>query len=1460
MTGKISNPQGGEGTGDLENEPTRITHPQMVVGDSELAPGTEGYDELVRGGTRMASYPTDPALVPGTADYEELVTGDTVIAPCPTDPNGPAEPRLDGLDGLGDDGETSHEIDETALQFEMHQEIGESALDINDKIKNLPPQQRLIALLGLTKKAEVITLPPEFKAVQITVPRYKLAEAQTAIGELGLPVNDSFLGNPRDPNVTLTYVVPHNVPNNNYLNIIARLKKLQIKFSTSFATNEPVVFRGKGQGLNLVGPDFSEVETHNIAIGRQPAVPEPLEPEIVHESRASFESAKADETRIPRQGACTYLMIEDNFAERIARQKASRGKAKDPYLNSFLNQLAAIYSSKSFCITRQNGYILIIDTAERAGSYLTSLATSIFASSGGSVKALVGSGKISRSRNSKSFSMSGNLPTREETSKGGEVAELMNGMYLHTDIYDQSYVQGKPRERLKGREGSQFHTVAAPVNEGDKWLRLREHKPSVELAVGGPDEFVGYEEELKALESALNDDTTKLTVLKAAAGMGKSRLLAEVAKKNPSMIVMSLDPSGKGVQGSGLVTVAEQLVQYVEANLDKGESVPGIVEEFRHMSHPQKISLAQKSPQHLTALCNRAFRFLRSKLGNLKIVLDDVHHVDRHSDPYLMSMMSGLISGDNQDKVVLSMREEERYKSTHQKKLESQVFAMDERALKTIKLNGLDFNDEIIAGDFIYHSLPAEFRQGKRLGGDWWKKLGKKAGKLPLAMVSFMDAIMVEHQRLTKEERPSVLTDPENQIMLSNEFLEHLESLISEGDLGRYYEDKLDKLPENLKTFMQSVALLGGEVTIAQLNRIARINGNVSKDDLDNILIPGRYLAFSGGKYKMQHQTIVAITVDSMDHQQRVDLSTKLSKAFSNDKSISDDTKLALLHSVAHEAKAGDHVFWAHYGDNVTRALARAKATRSYGNSYGTAMSVFGMSLEEVDLLSEGAKTVMQKTLSLLEGKPSPEGLSSIRMWLAMNTLDALSSGAMALGKYNEADLALKKLEKALELHPDGRLELMQSVAFNRFQLAYLKRDVPAMEALYATEIQKVFSLEEHDGLKAVMEVQIAYITDSKPQTGTQKREDGQVKKLYDEKARVISVLRQHPGNTEAYGAYLEASRIANCRAPFEAVRRDVIGVRLTPDEKRSYDMQKASLNNAERAALLKQMGNKRLDEDVLYQRLVLNPDQLSRLEDVEDVIKYLTGQQQLYPDAFNPQSGMSFLDVKAQVAAMLGRQQEAVEILSEYWRQADQLGIYPDAARSAKIKGDIQMIQAFSTHRIDRDIVFEAIRTYSEEGVKSLTSLDKENPYQATIRINRIRAIGALALSYDDEISVRSPGEGEVKQMLEEFGPHLETALKDFNYLNEKLSGEALNGDYQYTILGYLGPIFNFAKKMGLDVPDLKTARANYPYLSDEGFKNAATFAEGIEDNPVVDLGEKRRKIAGMQAMKELLGVDLAA
>lgn len=1319
--------------------------------------------------------------------------------------------------GGGEEGErtrdpSSIQAGRTAISDGTHRDLVEAALDSQERLGTLQPRERIIALLGFRKDVEARYMPSTFKAVQVTVPRYRLADLTRIMERWAFPASTDFIGDPSDENVTQTYIIPHTEPvSPNFENIIGFLRSERITGKISLAGNTHAVVRVKGNGLQILGADFSETQdlfTEGEQVSGRREIKDPLEPETAHATEASFKSAREDALTLPRQGKCMYMVLKDDFMQIIQ-------DTKNPYLQHVLRQLNFLVDSHSFHINRYNGYLVIVGTSERAGSYLTSLAKNIHKASRGRAEVLVKSGNVSYT-GGQTFQIDGFYVN---TASIETLETLGNDACVHESIYDPR------RRRLKGRDGAQFLTIAERHPMAHEWYRIIDHRPSVELAVGGPDKFVGYKEELQGLEMALNDTETQLVVLRAAAGMGKSRLLSEVVKNMPSAIVMSLDPSGKNIQGSGLITIFDQIAEYVRQNEESGdfdgtrkggESLQTVtkVRELREKSQDVKIMMAQRNPRLITGIITEALAFLRGKLGDLKLIIDDVHHIDKHSDVYLMSMLSEILSKGGKDKVLLSARPEERYGSIPQKTFERQIVGTGREKAKMVQLSGLDFRDEETAREFIYHSLPEEFRRGSQLAGDWWKILGQKAKKFPLAMMTYMDAIMAEHNRLTRAGQISILTVSERQIHLSKRFLEQIDEMIPEGDLDRYYKEKINRLPENLQRFMHCIALLGGTVTEAQIRTINEIVGDVNQDEFEKILLDGRYLMKQeDGKYHVQHQTIVDSMVAGIDETSKIHLSMNLYRHFRQDPAIHEDTKTALLHNIAPRIKPTDENFWREYTHRVGNSLDDAKKHNAYSHGYGIATTVLG-DIHEIDELEPGKRTTAQTALYRMRRYKS----SPVMGELVVVSLKSIAKNAIMLGRFSESEAAINML---LEVAKRNRALVgnVDEIYLMMFQLAYVRKDSDEMKKVYEEFLDHGARLDE--SMRAVYELQIAYLSgykQGKPDTAA-------VMAIYEEKTELLGRLRSQ--DHKNYGEYLEIIKLVLCRLPFEDIKSEV--------ETRA--------------------DGKKFDEDVIWQPQALNDKQKAVLANIDEQLGTLAKISQERPLIFTPHSDMGLLELRAQIKAMLGQSREAVELFSENWRQANQMEMHKEAARAAKLKGDVQVIQALNRHNIDRERVVEALKTYGEEGIKSLTGVDQEDFYQFSIRVQRIRATGILALSYANEIETRKPGEHEREQLRKELEAHMEKALEDFKYINkhQKWKRGAKSPHIQYYVMGYIGHLLSVAKELKIMTVDFDNEE-EFPYMNAQGVEQGKLYADSVVNEPAHDLNERYRKTKGLELMANFI------
>jgi hypothetical protein len=166
-----------------------------------------------------------------------------------------------------------------------------------------------------------------------------------------------------------------------------------------------------------------------------------------------------------------------------------------------------------------------------------------------------------------------------------------------------------------------------------------------------------------------------------------------------------------------------------------------------------------------------------------------------------------------------------------------------------------------------------------------------------------------------------------------------------------------------------------------------------------------------------------------------------------------------------------------------------------------------------------------------------------------------------------------------------------------------------------------------------------------------------------------------------------------------------------------------------------------------------------------------------------------------------------------------------------------------------------EALKTYGEEGIKSLTGVDQEDFYQFSIRVQRIRATGILALSYANEIETRKPGEHEREQLRKELEAHMEKALEDFKYINkhQKWKRGAKSPHIQYYVMGYIGHLLSVAKELKIMTVDFDNEE-EFPYMNAQGVEQGKLYADSVVNEPAHDLNERYRKTKGLELMANFI------
>ncbi len=219
---------------------------------------------------------------------------------------------------------------------------------------------------------------------------------------------------------------------------------------------------------------------------------------------------------------------------------------------------------------------------------------------------------------------------------------------------------------------------------------------------------------------------------------------------------------------------------------------------------------------------------------------------------------------------------------------------------------------------------------------------------------------------------------------------------------------------------------------------------------------------------------------------------------------------------------------------------------------------------------------------------------------------------------------------------------------------------------------------------------------------------------------------------------------------------------------------------------------------------------------------------------------------------AFFGRYGKAEELFEESWRQAEQIGFYAAAARSAKLLGDTQIMAATRGRRmIDRNGVLKAIKTYSESGMVSLANIDENDFYQMAMRIQRIRAVSILCCSYSHEIEAPEKDAARLLQIKKELEPHIKKAMEDFEYLNKKWAKTATDPEANY-YLSHIGHILEASKSLGIAIPEDIFDEDKNPFMSHRAIGLGAAYAANMVDAGTGEIELKKMGRDKLRALKD--------
>ncbi|MBI2634109.1 ATP-binding protein [Candidatus Peregrinibacteria bacterium] len=929
-------------------------------------------------------------------------------------------------------------------------------------------------------------------------------------------------------------------------------------------------------------------------------------------------------------------------------------------------EVKILSKSRDFMIHQdQYGNLVLMSFSERGGiKMLLDIAASITGSND-HARIYVSDGQI-ENQETAGFRINGYPDCSPESKWRNTRAGIKIGASLFSKIQDPQSRVGSHIE-LETSEGTQH------------FVNLEGYRHKISLKTGGPDKLIGYEKEYKSLQTAITDDTTKLILLKGSAGMGKSRLLEETISRHPSVVFCSMDPSDKNVIGSSLATLASQLFYAIteddKLNIDMvDQAIVHHVQErkageqsfvtitmvgFLGMSHAERVAYAAKNPQAVSDLCNNALRLInQGRAPNTVFVLEDLHHADRISEPFLHKIAEFYINS-TRGKAVLSMRPEETYQSTAQRNLIHQTPA---DATGTVSLeHGLDFADEKISHDYAFHSIPASLRRERRLG-EWHRKLGQLAKNSPWVMKTMMDAVLEKDKRGNYRH----LIIDESTIEVTNELLRRLETIDpnSSTDIATYFHERIANLPSTPRQILQSIALMGNKATSKQIEEIWNMimQQRFSPEDFMaaiGAIIEGGYIKKDelGTKYELQHESMQAIVLGSIsDKEQKRRLATKLYAK------IGDDLEPLAAHGLLTtitdtDKRTGAEKYLPALEKTTSECLKYADDKHDFDLTYNIATRTRA---------SAGVKQIIVKAQEKEAKTPKAH------LQFAVSILFAQAQSALFLGKFNEVDEVISILQKIHSNHPQA-VDISHAHLL-RFESAYMTSSPATMQKIYEHDLESGKHLPLIQQL--IAEIKLAF-----------KKGDN---------AKVIAIARENKQTLEAWNReyfqqkgipqpeFVEIARMSKCRAPFGHIRQSAIDV----DKPNGI----------------------RIDEDILRTPSTTDDRQKAELRAILEELELCGKILARYPLIMNPIYETSVPQQKAEIAAMLGNYDEAIELMGENIRISRQIGIQINAVRAAKLKGDIQVNKALFTEPIiQHDVIGQAISTYTE-GINLADQIAKKN------------------------------------------------------------------------------------------------------------------------------------------------------
>jgi|GEM_PF-2731403 len=1133
----------------------------------------------------------------------------------------------------------------------------------------------------------------------------------------------------------------------------------------------------------------------------------------------------------PRQGGCIYMQLDLN----TLIQSRDPGTLIDLFeeLKTIRKPDGKISDEYAIHVDEESGDLIVMALSERASNSILALSTSIASRILGA-KTFLGMGKIVHE-------------TVVEIDKGTGEQTRKEARALHARITNKQkqsaitepgaiFLTEELADRIntpRSREGS-LCEIRIEKSATKGLLRLTKYTPKVSLDTGA-EKVIGVDDKIEALTSTLLDPDVKLIMVKGHAGIGKTTILNAALNNLPGFkITCSFDPSFSGKECTphgGLVTMIEQIATTIKEHpqLEKERTTNKYLIALLELSQKprsERMTETQKNPASVTNLCLNAIEEIRrhTPRGEAVLILEDLHHIDSASEPYVMSITQGYMARDsakdNGGKVLLSMRPEEMLKSVYLKKLIQTTGIFHQNApIVEMEIDGLDFADPKISEEFAFYSIPKKIREGKKLG-TWHETLGKKAGRIPLRMKAFM-AKVKDH--LIVDEATGIIN-------VDKSVLAEISAIESDEDFDTYSRRRISKLPQQDQTFLQALALIGGYVSTKAVQEIifghTKIGYTGEPAQTLNHLITGEYITTTKSTVAFSHHTIRDTVLASMDEDTKFQLAMYLNDAFKvNPKEYHPDARFALLQHIATNSLQPEpnEPFWQEYAEAATQSNADAekKLLLTRGFSIANSISESATIYETTNLLKEGNKTI-------------PKHLRD----LVIQTLFTLAKTGQHLNKQETAEKALADLQEIHEHFPE-EVDLVE-IKMLQFQTEYLKTyySSPAESKKKLRELYNQLLpdlIARNPALAFVLEIKTLY-REGKLAEAIASGNDP-LKRV------IITTLNTQFAEThdsQISPDFAEIRRLLDSRIPIEELRTRFKTKKWEGRETKTLE------RNGDTAKLERRIKandfEMHVDDDIEFSPQLMTTDERldakSLLQKSQEIAGYKkTGHRSI----FNPTAETMVGIAEAEMLGYLGRYDEAIEMFGETWRQANQKDV-AEAVRAGQKKGDLYIMRAYTKKKgeVDLEDIELAIQTYSNECMISLAPpVEKNNWWQFGVRIQRIRAIGKLLLSVRPD-----QNKGLPPKYIEHLKQHIEKALEDFSTINSTFSNYVVNEngqpteggeEYAYYASSYMGYILAIAENLGIDVKEFSNEEA-YPFLRKDVVKKAYDLGETFLDGELLD------------------------